>query len=222
MSSHPAHSVIAACKTLGSLAVLLTVAACAQPDESAARYDTTRENTQRDAQNHGMGPGPRAASQLQFGFGGTGPVSAATETPVVAEGEQPAAAALLRPLAEARSFLGTVPCPAGLTCEAARFVVTLAPSGEWRSRTILLVNDQPGQTLVDQGCWDVIGTEPLRIVLAQPDQGGTMADLTFLNGNTLRVNMLHGGQPMLEHRLSRQADIDPIDELKEKPAISCS
>ncbi|MFT0851728.1 hypothetical protein VRY85_13220 [Achromobacter sp. F4_2707] len=222
MSSHSTSSAIAACKTLGSLAVLLTLAACATPDESAARYDTTRENTQLDAQNQGMGPGPRAASQIQLGFGGTGPVSAAPQAAVVTEGEQPLAAAQPRPLAEARSFLGTVPCPAGLSCEAARFAVTLAPSGEWRSRTVLLTNNQPGQTLVDQGCWNVIGSEPLRIVLAQPDQGGTMADLTFLNGNTLRVNMLHGSQPVLEHRLSRQADIDPIDELQGKPAISCS
>jgi len=108
-----------------------------------------------------------------------------------------------------------------MACDAARFVVTLAPSGEWRSRTLLLVGDQSGQTLLDQGCWDVIGTEPLRIALLQPNRSTAMADLSFVNGNTLRVSMLNGTQPMLEHRLTRQADLDPIDELKDRPTLTC-
>src|SRR5690606_37455159 len=58
------------------LAALLT--ACATPQESASRYDTSRENTQRDAQSHAMAGGPSAASQLQMGFGDTGPTPAQT------------------------------------------------------------------------------------------------------------------------------------------------
>lgn len=205
------------------LAVLAVLTACAQPQESSALYDTSRENTQRDAQNHAIGGGPRAPSQIHLGFGDTGPAGAAPQsgTAAGAEAEAPASAAVPRPLAEARSFLGTVPCPAGMACDAARFVVTLAPSGEWRSRTLLLVGDQPGQTLLDQGCWDVIGAEPLRIALVQPNRSTAMADLSFVNGNTLKVNMLNGAQPMLEHRLTRQADLDPIDELKDRPTMTC-
>lgn len=203
------------------LAMLAVLAACAQPQESALRYDTTRENTQRDAQNQAIGDGPRAPSQIQLGFGDTSPVDATPQSGNAAETQTPSPSAIPRPLAEARSFLGTVPCPAGMACDAARFVVTLAPSGEWRSRTLLLVGDQSGQTLLDQGCWDAIGTEPLRIALLQPNRSTAMADLSFVNGNTLRVSMLNGTQPMLEHRLTRQADLDPIDELKDRPTLTC-
>lgn len=218
-------------KTLVSLVFVGLVAGCAQPQESAVRYDTTRENTQRDARDHVLGESPRAASQIQLGFGdsspGTPAAAGGTTSPtprsaeVEAAGSQRGGSAIPRPLAEPRSFLGTVPCPPGMTCEAARFMVTLAPSGEWRARTILLVGNEARQTLLDQGCWDVIGVEPLRIALVQPNQASAMADLSFVNGNTLRVNMLNGSQPMLEHRLTRQADLDPIDELKDKPALSC-
>lgn len=210
-------------RTFGILAVLVLLAACAQPQESAVLYDTSRENTRRDAQDYVMGEGPRATSQIQLGFGSTGPAeSAGTEQQQGARSEAaPASAAIPRPLAEARSFLGTVPCPSGMACDAARFMVTLAPSGEWRSRTTLLVADKPGQILLDQGCWDIIDTAPLRIALVQPDGATAMGDFTFVNGNTLRVNILNGAQPMLEHRLTRQADLDPIDELKDRPTLNC-
>ncbi len=32
---------------------------------------------------------------------------------------------------------------------------------------------------------------------------------------------MNGVQPLLEHRLTRQADIDPIDELRERAALKC-
>lgn len=209
-------------RTLGALALLGLLAACATPEESALRYDTSRENTQTDARDHVMGDRPRAASQIQLGFGSTGPVPVERAAAPGAESTPMAAAAAPRPLAEPRSFLGTVPCPSGMTCEAARFTVTLAPSGEWRSRTQLLVGNQVRQTLTGQGCWDVIGDRPLRIALLQQNRESTLADLSFVNDNSLRVNMLNGETPVLEHRLSRQADLDPIDELKDRPAISCN
>ncbi len=221
MPSHPNTSAGSAWKLLAPVALLGLLAGCAQPQESAARYDNSRENTQRDAQAHVLGEIPRAPSQVQLGFGNDGPVTPVAQAGEANASQEQAAPAIPRPLAEARSFLGTVPCPSGMTCDAARFMVTLAPSGEWRSRTQLLVGDQARQPLLDQGCWDVIGVEPLRIALVQPNEGSAMADLTFVNGNTMRVNMLNGTQPVLEHRLSRQADLDPIDELKDRPAISC-
>lgn len=191
------------------------------------RYDNTRENTQRDARDHILGEVPRAPSQIQLGFGDTRPAGA-TAPGAASDAQledsatpQPASPAVPRPLVEPRSFLGTVPCPTGMVCDAARIVVTLAPSGEWRSRMVLLVGNEARQTLLDQGCWDVIGVEPLRIALVEPNQTTAMADLTFVHDNTLRVNMLNGSQPVLEHRLTRQADLDPIDELKARPALSC-
>lgn len=207
---------------LAALAVLALLAGCAQPQQSAVRYDSSRENTRLDAESYAMGTTPRNASQIQLGFGQTAPAEERQAPPQATAGEEPQRPALPRPLAEARSFLGTVPCPAGMACEASRFVVTLAPSGEWRARTTLLAGNRASQTLVEQGCWNVIGDPPLRIALLQTDQGTAKADLSFINSNTLRVHALNGVQPVLEHRLTRQADIDPIDELRERPALKCA
>lgn len=214
---------------IACLIALVTLAGCAQPQESAVRYDSSRENTRLDAESHAMGATPRGASQIQLGFGDTGPADpraakaqAATAAAAAGGAETPdAAAEPPAPLAEARSFLGTVPCPAGMTCEAARFIVTLAPSGEWRARTTLLAANTQNRTLVEQGCWNVIGDAPLRIALMNAGQETAKADLSFLNSNTLRVNAMNGVQPVLEHRLTRQADIDPIDETRGRPALKC-
>lgn len=216
-------------KGLAALAPLLLLGACAQPQESAIRYDTSRENTQLDAESHAMGRSPRIASQINLGFGGAGeagqePRAAAAESGEAEQGqtdEPVSTQAPPRPLAEPRSFLGTVPCSPGMGCEASRFLVTFAPSGEWRARTTLLENNQQTQSLADQGCWDVIGDAPLRIALVHVGQDTAKADLSFVNDNTLRVHALNGVQPMLEHRLTRQADIDPIDELKDRPVLNC-
>ncbi|MFA7668111.1 MAG: hypothetical protein WCX93_02070 [Burkholderiaceae bacterium] len=225
----PAYSPLAGLAPFRTPAILLALAVlagCAQPQQSSALYDTSRENTKIDAESHAMGGTPRAASQIQLGFGGEGPAQVQRPAPAAASQEAAQAGdaepgALPRPLAEARSFLGTVPCPSGMACEAARFLVTLAPSGEWRSRTTTLVGNQPRHTMVEQGCWDVIGDSPLRIALVHANQDTAKADMTFVNNNTLRVHTLNGVQPMLEHRLARQADIDPIDELKSRPALNC-
>src|SRR5690606_1048712 len=105
----------------------------------------------------------------------------------IASQEAPAQETVIkaRPLAEPKTFLGTVPCLSGDSgCSAQRVTLTLAPSGEWRARTVLLDNPD-AQPLVQQGCWDVIGTQPLRIMLQQKSQA-SMANLTFVNDNVLR------------------------------------
>lgn len=205
------------CKMLGALALAALAAGCAQPQQSAALYDSSRENTHLDAESQAMGRSPKASPQIQLGFGGTG------EAPPADASQQAEAAtsAIPRPLAEARSFLGTVPCPSGMACEASRFMVTLAPSGEWRARTTLLMGNQPSQALTEQGCWNIIGNDPLRIALVHANQDTAKADLVFVNSNLLRVQAINGVQPVLEHRLTRQADLDPIDELKNRPALNC-
>src|SRR5690606_16797365 len=204
---------------LGALTLAAIAAGCAQPQQSAALYDSSRENTRLDAENQALGRTPQAQPQIKLGFGSTGEPPLNAEQ--AAQQEAEAAQAMPRPLAEARSFLGTVPCPTGMACEASRFMVTLAPSGEWRSRTTLLVGNQPSQSLTEQGCWNIIGNEPLRIALVHQNRDTAKADLTFVNDNMLRVHAINGVQPMLEHRLTRQADLDPIDELKDRPALNC-
>ena len=207
---------------VAALALVALAAGCASPQESALNYDSSRENSHLDAQHQALGRGSQASPQIRLGFGSTGSAEAqATQAEAGQTADSAAVQAMPRPLAEARSFLGTVPCPSGQACEASRFVVTLAPSGEWRSRTTLLVGNEARHTLVDQGCWNIIGDEPLRIALSHVNEGTTKADLAFVNTNVLRVQAINGVQPMLEHRLTRQPDLDPIDELKARPALAC-
>src|SRR5690606_8081149 len=59
------------------------------------------------------------------------------------------------------------------------------------------------------------------IALVHQNRDTAKADLTFVNDNMLRVHAINGVQPMLEHRLTRQADLDPIDEPKDRPALNC-
>jgi hypothetical protein len=41
------------------------------------------------------------------------------------------------------------------------------------------------------------------------------------SGNMLRLISMNGGTANLTYNLSRQPDLDPIDELKGKPAPNC-
>jgi hypothetical protein len=66
----------------------------------------------------------------------------------------------------------------------------------------------------------VIGTQPLRIVLKLNEQA-SMASMTFVNDNVLRINMINDVTPTLEYRLTRQADIDAIDEITSKTPLQC-
>src|SRR5690606_37373875 len=152
---------------------------CAQqnaPDYYAVPHDSTTADAQEQAQGRS---GARAPSQIQLGFGDRQPPKAAGAQ------EAPAEQAVIkaRPLAEAKTFLGTVPCLSGEAgCSATRLTLTLAPSGGWRSRSVLLTGQEQRDDIVQQGCWDVIGTQPLRIMLATKNQA-SMANLTFVNDN---------------------------------------
>lgn len=204
--------------------LVLALAGCAQtgaPAVDSARQNSTLEDAQRQAQGRNAA---RAPSQVQFGFG----QDAADARPATASGGNAAAAdsasdtalpaqATLRELSEPKTFLGTVPCPAN-ACQAARISLTLAPSGHWRSRTVVLAPNQ-GQS-AEQGCWEAAGVQPARILLLLDDRA-VRATLEFVNDNVLRVHDIHGAKPVLEYRLTRQQDIDPIDELKGQPLPAC-
>lgn len=202
-------------KALGAAALALFLAGCAQ-QQPAGYYDVQRDTTSADARQQAQGRNSaQAPSQIQLGFGDNQPARPIGQQPQEAE---PVIKA--RPLAEPRTFLGTVPCLNNdSSCSATRITLTLAPSGEWRSRTVFL--DAPGQNnIAQQGCWDVIGAQPLRIMLRLGNQAG-MANLTFVNDNVLRINMINDIRPMLDHHLTRQADIDAIDEIDIKTPLQC-
>lgn len=200
------------------------LAGCAQ-DRPAGYFDTPHDSTQADAEQQAQGRrGARAPSQLQFGFGKTGERDAGQQTQVADSMEtdtEEKDLAKIRPLMEARTFLGTVPCVTGDTdCPASRVTLTLAPNGEWRSRTVLLGTPGTDRPIVQYGCWNVVGTDPLRIVILTQDQS-SKANFTFVNDNVLRVNMYNDVRPMLDYHLTRQPDIDPIDELAGQAPMIC-
>lgn len=210
------------------------LAGCAQ-QTPAGYYDRPHESTLTDAHQHAQGGrGSRAPSQLQFGFGETEAERAAAaraaqqaqqaqaaDTDTSAADVATSAEGTVRPLLEAKTFLGTVPCVSGdANCPPMRITLTLAPSGEWRSRTVPVNASGTGTPLFQQGCWDVMGTHPLRIVMqAQNEESKT--SLSFVNDNVLRIMMFNDIRPILDFHLTRQADIDPIDELADQPALSC-
>lgn len=205
---------------LAALATAILMAGCAQqrPD---SYYDAPLESTLTDARKQAQGRrGARAPSQLQIGFGENERKSHPDATPDAGE-TATAAGPRARPLAQPRTFLGTMPCLTDdADCPASRVTLTFAPGGEWRARTVLL--DAPGadRPIVQQGCWNVTGSDPLRIVLETRD-GASKAAFVFVNDNVLRVTRFNDRQPTLDYHLTRQADIDPIAELDAEPLTSC-
>lgn len=196
-----------------ALAGLLGLAGCST-NSAPTFYEPARESTSTDAQHQAQGRGnAQAPSQLQFGFGETGTETAAADT-------APESTTAPRQLREPKTFLGTVPCLSGAAnCPAQRITLTLAPGGEWRARTEYLGADATVPKRVEQGCWNVTGTQPLRIQLETSAKVGK-AVLSFTNDHMLRVILLNDVAPTLDAHLTRQADIDPIAEIQ-GPAITC-
>jgi hypothetical protein len=95
--------------------------------------------------------------------------------------------------------------------------LTLAPDGQWRARS--QAADGSGKPQASMGCWYLTGADPVRIVLQVGE--APYAALEFLQANVLRLNRLNGRAPLLDSRLTRQADIDPIPELSSRPAQAC-
>lgn len=204
-------------KTAGTLVMTILVAGCAQ-QQTAGYYDTPHDSTYADAQNQAQGRSvARAPSQIQLGFGqteGKKPAAEQAQAPQAPSGQA-------RPLSEPKTFLGTLPClSADKGCSATRLTLTLAPGGQWRARTVLLNAPDSKNNIIEQGCWDISGTQPLRILLQLKNEN-TKANLTFVNDNVLRVNMINNQQPTLDYHLTRQADVDAIDELAGQPAMVC-
>ncbi len=123
---------------------------------------------------------------------------------------------------EPQSFAGTLPCfHPEMKCSAQRVTITLAPNGRWRARAAYLEQSSKNSTVqTDQGCWRASAQAVPRIVLLN-NQGNVRAELAMTSGNMLRLISMNGGTANLTYNLSRQPDLDPIDELKGKPAPNC-
>lgn len=206
---------------LVAAAALLALAGCAQQQQ--ASQQRVHESTLSDAQAQARGRSTSSApSQIQLGFGQNAPKPNAQAPETEArQADKAAIASQARPVREAKTFLGTLPCLMGGSCEASRVTLTLAPNGQWRARSQPLSAAGASSTTAQQGCWDVIGVEPWRIRLRTSGSESSMASLTFVNDNMLRVNSVNDHQPLLDYHLTRQADIDGIDELNAAKAPSC-
>ncbi|MGE4123933.1 MAG: hypothetical protein AB7E59_01545 [Pusillimonas sp.] len=214
------------------LAAIVTsafIAAGCAKQQTPGYYETGPESTLSDAQHQAQGRTmQRAPSQLQLGFGTTQEKPAAdtanaTTAPVPANVPDTGAAlpATIRPLREAKTFLGTTPCllDGRQNCPATRITLTMAPNGQWRARTVQLDGANPVTTL-EQGCWSVVGTNPWRVIL-ETDGKAAKARLTFMTDNVLRIDTINTIRPTLDYRLTRQAEVDGINELANSPALNC-
>ncbi len=202
-------------RSLTLLSVVL-LAACAQAPVQQAPNEG-RDSTQKDALRQAQGSGTtRAPSQINLGFGnkeGLHPLTPARADQAAAQADRSVAE-----LAEPKTFLGTLSCPPqGGACEPYKISVTLAPAGQWRLRASPLGTGEEHRM---SGCWVPIGTQPTRIALLASNDS-TLADLSFVNNNVLRIHSFNQQRPTLESHLTRQADIDPVSELDGQPMPAC-
>lgn len=107
-----------------------------------------------------------------------------------------------------------------MQCTAQRVTLTLAPNGRWRGRTAYLENDpKKAAPVVEQGCWDATDERPPRVILLD-GQGNVRVEFVVAANNVLRVRSVAGQTPNLNYNLTRQPDLDPIDELAKAKAPS--
>lgn len=135
----------------------------------------------------------------------------------------PAASGITHSLVpQPQTYMGTLPCfsPA-MQCTAQRVTLTLAPNGRWRGRTAYLENDpKKGPPVSEQGCWDATDERPPRVILMD-GQGNVRVEFLVAANNVLRVRSIGGQTPNLNYNLTRQPDLDPIDELAKATAPKC-
>ncbi len=227
--------------TVAALAgTVLLAAGCAQ-QRSQGYYNPPAASTTTDAQYQGEGAGyrqvVRAPSQLQIELKAPPPgqtrgrtdaedaaAAKATESSANAAAEaagsvSPAAHALVP---QPQTYMGTLPClTPSPQCAAQRVTLTLAPNGRWRSRIAYLDNaGNLGKPSAEQGCWDATAERPPRVLLAGAD-GTQRIELIVAANNVLRVKSVLGKSPNLNYSLTRQPDLDAIDELSGQPAPKC-
>ncbi len=229
-----------------TILLVVGLVGCAQMQQ-AGYYDPAPASTTTDAISQGDGiynnQTLRAPNQIQLVLQQPStpsrPVAAVAPSPVVVAAAGQAAGAnntsamtesavassetlqsTLIP--EPQSFAGTVPCfHPDMKCSAQRLTITLAPNGRWRARAAYLEqSSQKSAVQTDQGCWRASAQAVPRLVLLN-NQGNVRAEFAMTSSNSLRLISMNGDSTNLTYNLSRQPDLDAIDELKGKPAPNC-
>ena len=170
----------------------------------------------------------RAPSQIQIGLKGRasdaapvqGQTGASSSQGATAQAETRSLQASLFP--EPLTFAGTLPCfHPEMKCSAQRITLSLAPNGRWRARAAYLEQaNNSGTPLADQGCWRVVPQAVPRVILLNP-AGNVRAELALTSSNVLRLVSINGDSTNLTYTLTRQPDLDPIDELNKVTAPNC-
>jgi hypothetical protein len=121
-----------------------------------------------------------------------------------------------------QTYVGTLPCFAtGMQCDAQRITLTLAPNGRWRGRSAYLDNSpHQEKPVAEQGCWEVTEEKPPRVFLTGAD-GNNRAEFIVSANNVLRLRAIAGVTPNLNYTLTRQPDLDPINELAKQTPPRC-
>ncbi|CAM3592423.1 Lipoprotein [Bordetella sputigena] len=153
----------------------------------------------------------------------TSTASADTGTGAATPAPAPSPSAAERSLVpQPQTYMGTLPCfAAGMECEAQRITLTLAPNGRWRGRSAYLDNASSREKpIAEQGCWQVTDEKPPRVFLIGPDNT-TRAEFVVAANNVLRLRAIAGVTPNLNYTLTRQPDLDPINELAKQTPPKC-
>ena len=230
------------CRVLAmGLPVLL--AGCAQMQQQMQQpgyYKPAQASSTTDAIENAEGPYGtqtiRAPSQIQIGLNNRGadaapaPGTAKPAAQSATGSAQTAAAATLAAadslqaslIPEPLTFAGTLPCfHPEMKCAAQRITISLAPNGRWRARASYLEQSAKSSApLTDQGCWRVIPQAVPRIILLNPS-GNVRAELALSSTNVLRLISMNGDAVNLTYTLTRQPDLDPINELDKTTAPTC-
>lgn len=227
-----------------ALSLPVVLVGCAQMQQQMQQpgyYNPPAASSATDAIEHAEGPygtqTMRAPSQIQIGLKNRGADAAPTQGAAAPVAGQASAATAASQAADSASsadtlqaslfpepltFAGTLPCfHPEMMCSAQKITITLAPNGRWRARAAYL--DQAaksGAPLADQGCWRVIPQAIPRIVLLNPS-GNVRAELAQSSSNVLRLISINGDSVNLTYTLTRQPDLDPIDELNKTQAPAC-
>lgn len=230
--------------------VLAGCAQMQQQMQQPGYYNPPPASSTTDAIEHAEGPygtqTMRAPSQIQIGLKNRSADTPPTQAAATASGQTTATGAAAASGAsgapanapgaaapstdtlqaslfpEPLTFAGTLPCfHPEMKCSAQRITITLAPNGRWRARAAYLEQSaQSGSALTDQGCWRVVPQAVPRIILLNP-AGNVRAELAQTAANVLRLISINGDSVNLTYTLSRQPDLDPIDELNKVKAPNC-
>lgn len=194
-------------------AAVLALAGCSTYD-SGSSASSPEASSLSDAKQQARGQRDRhvnraGSGQIAIGFGDHKSTAVTQAYP-------------LPELQEQHTFLGTIPCALSASqCTALQFTLSLSPNGQWRMR---LVESNPksaeAKQVTSQGCWHQIGSEPSRILL-ETQRDTHLADLSFSSERRLKVNVFNYVAPTLETYLTRQPEVDPIDELSNQTGPNC-